>query len=99
MFQVNTNASLKNLDTHLGHLGLSMQNQSRDSFLSDTKKNPKDNMAITLRSGRGLQKRKKEEEKENEITKKKDKEEIGKESQQNSSKLIEERRKSMVQQE
>ena len=34
-----------------------MQNQSRDSFLSDTKKNPKDYMAITLTSGRELQKR------------------------------------------
>ena len=33
-------------------LALAMQNQSKDSFPSDTKKNPKDCMAITLRSGR-----------------------------------------------
>ena len=32
-----------------------MQNQSKDSFPSDTKKNPKDCMAITLRSGKELQ--------------------------------------------
>ena len=38
-----------------------MQNQSKDSFLSDTKKNPKDCMAITLRSGRELEKRKEDE--------------------------------------
>ena len=35
-----------------------MQNQSRDSFHSDTKKNPKDCMVITLRSGKELQGRK-----------------------------------------
>ena len=32
-----------------------MENQSKDSFPSDTKKNPKDCMAITLRSGKELQ--------------------------------------------
>ena len=31
-----------------------MQNQYRDSFPSDTKKNPKNYMAITLRSGKEL---------------------------------------------
>ena len=31
-----------------------MQNQPRDSFPSDTKKNPKDCMAVTLRSGKKL---------------------------------------------
>ena len=35
-----------------------MQTQSRDSFPSDTKKNPKGCMEITLKSGRELQKRK-----------------------------------------
>ena len=49
--QANTNASLKNLETQVGQLALGMQNQSRDSFPSDTKKNPKDCMDITLRSG------------------------------------------------
>ena len=48
VFQANTNASLKNLETQVGQLALAMQNQSRDSFLSDTKKNTKDCMAVTL---------------------------------------------------
>ena len=58
MFKANTNASLKNLEVRVGQLALNIQNQSRDSFPSDTKKNPKDYMEITLRSGRELQKRK-----------------------------------------
>ena len=78
----------------MGQLALSMKTQSRYSFPSDTKKNPKDCMEITLRSGRELQKRKED---EKIITEKKEKEETGKENEQNSSKLIEERRKSMVQ--
>ena len=32
VFQANTNASLKNLETRVGQLALSMQNQYRDSF-------------------------------------------------------------------
>ena len=44
MFQANTNASLKNLETQVGQLALAMQSQSKDAFLSDTKKNPKDYM-------------------------------------------------------
>ena len=58
MFQANTNASLKNLETQVWKLALNMQNQSRDSFPSDTKKNPKDYMAITPRSCKELQERK-----------------------------------------
>ena len=58
MFQVNTNISLKNMEAHVGQLALSMQNQSKDAFLSDTKKNPKDHMVVTLRSGRELESRK-----------------------------------------
>ena len=54
VFQANTNASLKNLEVQVGQLALNMQNQTRDSFPSDTKKNPKDCMEITLRSGREL---------------------------------------------
>ena len=54
MFQANTNASLKNLETQVGQLALNMQNWSRDSFPSDTKKNPKDCMTITF-SGKELQ--------------------------------------------
>ena len=55
MFQANTNSSLK---TQVEQLALNIQNQSRNSFLSDTKKNPKDCMTITLRSGKELQARK-----------------------------------------
>ena len=60
LFQANTNASLKNLETQVGQLGLVMQNQSKDSFPSDTKKNPKDCMVVTLRSVREIQSRKEE---------------------------------------
>ena len=95
VFQTNINASLNNLETQVGQLALSMQNQSRDSFLSDIKKNPKDCMTITLRSGKEFQKRKYEKK----MTEKEDKIEAGKESELNSSELTEERRKSMVQQE
>ena len=51
VFQANTNAYLKNLETQVGQLALAMQNQYRDSFPSDTKKNLKDCLAIILRSG------------------------------------------------
>ena len=39
----------------MGQLALAMHNQSKDAFLSDTKKNPKDCMLVTLRSGRELE--------------------------------------------
>ena len=58
MFQANTNASLKNLETQVGQLALAVQNQSKDAFLSDTKKNPKDCMVVTIRSGRDIERRK-----------------------------------------
>ena len=57
MFQANTNTSLKNLETQVGQLALTMQNQSKDSFPRDTKKDPRDYMAVTLRSGRELEER------------------------------------------
>ena len=38
-----------------------MQSQFRDSFPNDTKKNPKDWIAITLRSGRESEKREEDE--------------------------------------
>ena len=58
MFQANTNASLKNLETQVGQLALAIQNQSKDAFPSDTRKNPKDCMGVTLRSGREIESRK-----------------------------------------
>ena len=67
MFQVNTNASLKNLETQVGQLALTMQNQSKDGFPSDTGKNLKDCMVVTLRSGRETESKKEEGKKKTEI--------------------------------
>ena len=72
MFQAHTNASMKNLETQVGQLALAMQNQSKDAFPSDTRKNPKVCMVVTLRSGREIGGRKEEEKKIEE-----EKEEIG----------------------
>ena len=60
IFQTTTNASLKNLETQIGQLALTLQNQIKDAFPSDTKKNPKDCMAVQLRSGKELNKEKSE---------------------------------------
>ena len=51
IFQKNTSASMKNLETPIGQLALNMQTQNKGEFLSDTQKNPKDRMAVQLRSG------------------------------------------------
>ena len=66
VFQANTNASLKNLETQIGQLAIAMQNQSKDAFPSDTRKNLKDCMAVTLRSGREVESRKEIEKKKTE---------------------------------
>ena len=55
IFQKTTNASLKNLETQIVQLALNLQNQMKDAFPSDTKKNPKDCMAVQLRSGKDLE--------------------------------------------
>ena len=57
VFQANTNASLKNLELYIGKLAQAMQKEPKDSFPSDTRKNPKDCMAVTLRSSRELDER------------------------------------------
>ena len=76
VFQKNTSASLKNLETQVGQLALNMPNQSKGTFPSDTQKNPKDCMAVQLRSGKEVgNNRKKERKEEAEI----EKEETGKE--------------------
>ena len=61
VFQTNINASLKNLKTQVGKLAQTLQNQSKEAFPSDTNRNPKDCVAITLKSGRELQKREEDE--------------------------------------
>ena len=60
IFQANTNDSLKNLEVQIGQLALTMQNQSKDSFPSDTRKNPRGCMVVALRSGSELEERRKE---------------------------------------
>ena len=90
MFQANTNASLKNLETQVGQLALAMQNQSKDAFPSDIRKNPKDCMVVTLRSGREIESRK-EEEKKN--TEKVEGEETRKENKLRNSNMAEETKK------
>ena len=72
MFQKNTSASLKNLET-LGQLALNVPNQNKGTFPSDTQKNPKDCMAIQLRSGKDLSS-KEETEAEKEKTEEKEEE-------------------------
>ena len=57
VFQINTNASLKNLKIQIGQLAQAMQKEPKDSFPSDTRKNPKDCMAVFLRSCRELDER------------------------------------------
>ena len=72
-----------------------MQNQPKDAFLSDTRKNPKDCMEITLRSGKELEE-KRNEKKE---TKKEKHAEIGEELKHHSSEVAEEDRTIKMQQE
>ena len=64
VFQKNTGASLKNLETQVGQLALSMLNQSKGTFPSDTQKNPKDCMEVQLRSGKEVGNNSKKEKKE-----------------------------------
>ena len=55
VFQNTTNATLKILETQVGQLALTLQSQRKDAFPSDIKKNPKDCMAVQLRSGKELE--------------------------------------------
>ena len=64
MFQKNASASLKHLVTQVRQLALNIPNQSKGTFPSDTQKNPKDCMAIQLRSGKDLSSNKRTEMKE-----------------------------------
>ena len=89
MFQKNASASLKNLETQVGQLALNMPNQSKGTFPSDTQKNPKDCMAIQLRSGKDLSSNKRTERKEEtEAEKEKTKKEGEKSTQMNSRKEV-----------
>ena len=52
IFQTNTSTSLKNLETRVGKLALTLQKETKNAFPSDTQKNLKDCMAVQLRSGK-----------------------------------------------
>ena len=66
VFQAKTNASLRYIETQVGQLAIAMQNQSKDAFPNDTRKNLKDCMVVTLRSGREIESKKEEEKKKTE---------------------------------
>ena len=68
-----------------------MQNQTKDSFPNDTKKNPKDCMEVTLRSGRELQTR---EEDEIRLIENKEQAETGKEKKLNKTQSLDGKEKS-----
>ena len=59
VFPKNTNASLRNLETQVGQLALSLQNQSRIAFPSSDEINPKDLTPTALRGNNELQGNKK----------------------------------------
>ena len=68
VFQANTNASLKNLETRIGQLALNIQKQSKDLVPSESGKDSRECMTVLLRSGRELEGRrveKKDTEEEN----------------------------------
>ena len=55
VFQTNTNVSLRNLETQVGQLALSLQNQSRNAFPSSIEINPKDFIPTSLTGDNELQ--------------------------------------------
>ena len=59
VFQTNTNASLRNMETQVGQLSLCLQNQSKNAFPSSTEINPKDFTPTSLRGDNELQGNKK----------------------------------------
>ena len=59
VFQTNTNASLRNLETEVGQLALSLKNQLRNAFPSSIETNPKDFTPTSLKGDNVLQGNKK----------------------------------------
>ena len=49
VFQTNINATLRNLETRVGQLALSLQSQSRNTFSGSTEINPKDLTPTAMR--------------------------------------------------
>ena len=54
-FQTNINDTMRNLETQVGQLAVSLQGQSRNAFPTSTEINPKDLTPTTLRGNDGLQ--------------------------------------------
>ena len=55
VFQTNINATLRNLETHVRQLALSLQNQSKNTFPNSTEINPKDLTQTAMRGNDELQ--------------------------------------------
>ena len=55
VFQTNINAKLRNLETQVGKLALSLQSQSKNTFLNSTEINPKDLTPTAMRGSDELQ--------------------------------------------
>ena len=68
--QANLGASLKNLETQIGQLAQSVREHPPKSFPSNTKINPKQCMAVTLRSGKKLDEPKNAEKDETQVQQK-----------------------------
>ena len=90
IFQTNTSASLKNLETQVGQLASTLQKEIKNAFPSDTQKNPKDCMAVQLRSGREIISSRVE---KKEKTDQKEEKEIGGEDRRSNSEQTEETEK------
>ena len=59
VFQTNINATLRNLETQVGQLALSLQSQSINTFPNSTEINPKDLTLTAMRGSDELQRSKK----------------------------------------
>ena len=59
IFQTNTNASLRNLETQVGQLALSLQNKSKNAFPSNIEINPKYFIPTPMRNDNEVQGNKK----------------------------------------
>ena len=59
VFQININATLRNLETQVGQLALTLQSQKRNTFPNNIEVNPKDLTPTAMRSSDELQRSKK----------------------------------------
>ena len=83
IFQTNTSALVKNLETQVRQLPLTLLKETKNAFPNDTQKNPKDCMAVQLRSGMEMSNSRTE---KKEMTGQKEKKDIGKDDRISNSK-------------